>query len=374
MKTLVYETILAGHRLEYIHHVYIGACERPEGQYVFVIPPSYMKQDVSLEWPQKDNIKIVALNENEVLQATQGSNIKKKWHQYRLLRKYARREHPDVVLLIMMMSIVPFLFLPISAGVKIWGIIYRIYLYEQNFMSSKTSFFNRCVYRLFICQTKFEKLFILNDKTSTEKLNKIYKTNKFQYIPDPIPSIDKGKLVNIRSQIGANDHDIIYLHFGGLTKRKGTLCILESLQMMEKSTLSNRIFVFAGRLYPDIRNEFNRLVHELSCKVRIIVYEGFCSYSLLNNLCYSCDAILMPYSNTSQSSGVIGYAAYFRKPVIAPGYGLLGNLVSCYNLGITMNDVSPAEMAGALKNQLPSVKNNYSESHTMKEFINTLLS
>ena len=44
----------------------------------------------------------------------------------------------------------------------------------------------------------------------------------------------------------------------------------------------------------------------------------------------------MPYHITNLSSGVIGYAALFGKPVIGPSKGLLGHLINKYQLGETV--------------------------------------
>ncbi len=53
----------------------------------------------------------------------------------------------------------------------------------------------------------------------------------------------------------------------------------------------------------------------------------------------------MPYSNTAQSSGIIGYCAQFKTPVVVPNHGLLGKLVRRYSLGYTVDLSSSKNVA-----------------------------
>ena len=63
----------------------------------------------------------------------------------------------------------------------------------------------------------------------------------------------------------------------------------------------------------------------------------------------SCDVILTPYKRINTSSGAIGYAAQFKKPVIATGGGLLGKLVNKYHLGVLISDVSGESIADGIR-------------------------
>ena len=373
MTSLVFETRLAGHRLEYIHHIYEGAAKKTDDMFIFVVPSLFEKNKNTLYWENLSNVKFILMPQIEIEKALNGGGIKSKWKQYRLLRKYVRQEKPDRVILIMLMNLIPFLFLPIMRGVKIRGIIYRVFLYDKSVLSRKNLGAHKMVYLLLSKQRKFEKLFVLNDKRSANLFNNLYNTHIFHYLPDPVPIINDQKLRNIREEIGAKEQDHVYLHFGGLSERKGTLRILEALSLMDKSQLDNKIFAFAGKIDPLIKRSFDKVVSQLKDKVRIKVYEGFCPYELINSLCYSCDALLIPYSNTSQSSGVIGYAAHFRKPVIGPNKGLLGAIISHYNMGVTIEDITPKGISKALTMQLPQVGNDYEATHQIGHFVDILL-
>ena len=103
--------------------------------------------------------------------------------------------------------------------------------------------------------------------------------------------------------------------------------------VIEKEKQEKYAFVFAGVIASNIKSEFYRLVEQYRKDIQIIVIEGFLEYDTIGSLCMSCDVILTPYKRINTSSGAIGYAAQFKKPVIATGGGLLGKLVNKYHLG-----------------------------------------
>lgn len=172
---------------------------------------------------------------------------------------------------------------------------------------------------------------MLNDEDSTRTFNS---TSKFRSLPAPVPSVDFSKVKSVRENIGISYDERLLLHFGGLDGRKGTLDILNSIISSKEGELDNICFVFAGRINKNTRDKFYELLNVAKTKAKILVFDKFCSYDFLCNLCYSCDVILMPYHLTNLSSGVLGYAALFHKPVIGPDNGLIGKLINKYHLGI----------------------------------------
>jgi hypothetical protein len=213
-----------------------------------------------------------------------------------------------------------------------------------------------------------DKIYTLNDVGSAKRLNDIYQTANFYYLPDPVPSINKECVKNVRQDLGIKPSDKMYLHFGGLSERKGTLVILEAITKMNPDELSDKVFVFAGVIYDRLKERFYALKKTLDKKARIIVYDEYCPYALINDLCESCDVILIPYQNTSQSSGVIGYASFFNKPVIGPSRGLLGRLVKEYDMGATLDEINADSIRKAVCKKVPAHSCNYHKSHTVSDF------
>jgi hypothetical protein len=84
---------------------------------------------------------------------------------------------------------------------------------------------------------------------------------------------------------------------------------------------------------------------------------------------------LIPYKNSEQSSGVLGYAAQFNIPVVGPSSGLLGKLIKKNKLGYTINDITSASLAYFIsnsKNNENIIINNYLDNRTVSTFIETI--
>jgi len=88
------------------------------------------------------------------------------------------------------------------------------------------------------------------------------------------------------------------------------------------------------------------------------------------------DFVLMPYLSNNMSSGVLGHATKYNKPVVT-GKGLLGEIVEEHRLGISINTSIP-DLSAAIQNlaiSTLSVNNtNFADSHSITQFCNILIS
>lgn len=84
--------------------------------------------------------------------------------------------------------------------------------------------------------------------------------------------------------------------------------------------------------------------------------------------------MLTPYRNTSQSSGAIGYAAQYGKPVIGPLKGLLGYLIKHYRLGYQVDEVCANGIYTAISNfKRISVPDEYVKDNQLSDFLRLCL-
>ena len=357
--------------MEYIHHLYGAATKDSQNKYIFIVNKDFDTVKDKLIWEKSNNIHIISLNNKEQKKCDECNLIKAAWNKSIILKRYINKYGVDRVWLIMFMQLMPFLPILVNNKIKISGILYRIFLYEKDRMSKIRLLLEKLRYRIIINNKSVKNILVLNDDYGVNILNKTFKTDKFKYIPDPVPFIDNSKLSNVRGEFSIKKDDIVYLHFGGLCLRKGTLDIMRAIDIMNYNDLKNKVFVFAGIINNDIKKEFYYLKNKNDNKCRILVFDEFCSYEFINNLCYSCDCILIPYSNTNNSSGVIGYAGYFKKNVISPSKGLLGRLVNENSLGLCIPEINPTNLVNAILTPLPNVNNSkYQETHSIQDFIN----
>ena len=166
----------------------------------------------------------------------------------------------------------------------------------------------------------------------------------------------------------------MFLHFGGLTKRKGTLTILEAIQEIPLSYRETMAIVFAGKVYPDIYDSFYRLIEDLASTIYIKVFDYFCSNEQIADLCHTTDFIMIPYESEAQSSGIISHAAYHNKPVIGPDNGLLGKIIRRNKLGIALKELTPNALAKSMLESIPyQTETKYKHKNTKELFIETIL-
>lgn len=367
MKILVYDSEITGHHLEYMHHIYSYAVNS-ENEFVFVVNKAFIQEKSKFDWPDAPNVEFVYLTDDEQ-KATDGSNLlKSAFKSSLILRKYAKQLGVDRVWLIMLMKLMPFLPFLLPKGVLISGILYRIYLYDKIKFSGMRLFLEQIRYKILSKHKNIGKVFVLNDKESMMQLNKMYKTQNFVYLPDPIPFIDDSKLTSVRDVLSVDASKNIYLHFGALDYRKGTIELLQAIDMLNPEEADERLFVFAGKVNEAMKDEFYNLLNKNRNRQRIKVFDEFCSYEFLNNLCYSCDAILVPYKNAIHSSGVIGYASYFKKPIIGPAAGMLGKIIVQYSMGVLLDEISPESIKKALLQELSKGSDLYVNEHKVENF------
>ena len=148
----------------------------------------------------------------------------------------------------------------------------------------------------------------------------------------------------------------------------------KALDASNKEDMQSRTFVIAGKIYDEIQHDFQSLLIEARKNANVLVFDRFCTYEYLYDLCFTADVILIPYHLTNLSSGLLGYASLFQKPVIGPSGGLIGQLIRSFGLGITISHISSEELLKAInRNQYPQIDSSYAEKNTIDKFINTLL-
>lgn len=368
MKILIHCTSIGGHQLEYIHHLYMGALETIDNEYVFVVPKRFGIDSKNLEWPNASNINIVYIEENKSKQID-GNILKQAFYKSKNLKEYIKKYSIDKVILIDLISYLPFIFLFVHKNVKIRGIIYKIYLYEwkcENIIKKTLDVIKYIIMRQFQI---FEKVFILNDISAPSHLCKLYRTNKFCYLPDPVASLGSYQGINIREELGITSDKIVLLHPGGMLPYKGTLNILKAIDQMQPDECKRLVLITAGQSTP-IQPEFNKLVDKIKNKIQIIHIEGFIPFEQLADLFSTCDFVIIPYLTKSQSSGIVGHAAYYEKPVIVARGGVIGKMVRKWKLGILLDEPSIYCIQEFLSKDIVAYqsKNTYCIDHSVEIF------
>lgn len=372
-RILIFDTVVSGHHIEYIHHLLTKA-NSSNDEYIFYLPEEFEQyKGNNMNWNYNKNVSFIFFNASKNL--NDSSILVASFKMCILLGKAVKEFNVTHVFLISLIAFIPFLPLFVSRKIKVSGIIYQIYLYRwknSSFIQKALDVFKYLILSYSKC---INNIYILNDEASARRFNEIYNSNKYTFIVDPYVPINAKEVdVNFLNIIPKNK---IYFHFGSLSERKGTLEILKAIKLVKPSIQKESTFIFAGKVKKEISEDFYRLISEIkqTNSSQIIIIDRFCEYSLIAELCKKSDILLMPYKVVSQSSGVIGYAAQYNTPVLAPAKGLIGKLVKKYKLGYVIPEVNSYSIAefinkrDILVKQIPS---NYLKENNVDNFINTI--
>lgn len=372
-KILIFEPFLSGHRLEYIHHLHEEAVKNSGTQYYFAVSAQFAEVKENYIWSEADNITFLFLDHRQIQSLQQKSKTVRISGLAGIASKLAKQYKVDETFFISIAEYMPWLPLFFRSRSSISGIIYYIYLYEWKSKKIVGRIKDALTLLSVIPFKKYKHIFLLNDPVAATYMNKKFKTKKFHYLPDPYPplAVNKEKEVNIKESLGIDDKKKIFLHFGSMSYRKGTLNILHAITSLSGGELGNCCFIFAGKVGDDIKERFYNLIDILKDKVQILVFDEFCPPPLLSSLCKICSAILAPYYNTAYSSGIVGYAANFHTPIVVPNEKFIGKLVRRYHLGYLLKDNSAKSIAGFIKDSdtfLTINGNRYMVTHTVDAF------
>lgn len=373
MKILFFEPDLTGHRMEYIHHEVCGAVLHADSSFVFVVPWVFKKSKESFIWPDAQNVSFVFLTDLEYAKCNRTNRPGRIWAVSKTVRKYARLEHADHVFMNTLIDGMPFIPFMMPWYTKISGIIYGCYLWQKDILSRSKYMYYSFLYWLLKRSKRFNKVFLLNDTITVNRLNTECGCNRFGCLPDPVTHIDRDKLKDIRAEYGIESGKTVYLLFP-IAKRKHVLDILDAVGMMDDSELQDKAFMFVGKLDKEIEEAFHNKIEVLRDRCQIITVEKVVPYQTLFNFCYSADVLLTIYDNYHMSSGVLGYCAYFNKCVISISKGLLGHLVRTYNMGICIDKTDADSIADALRAKPSKCYSDYVESHTIERFNEVIFS
>ncbi len=373
MRYLVVTSSVRGHFMEYIHHI-ATSCNYNKNE-LFIATSDDIKEKLPLlTWPKNQKLHWVFFVGSHV---RTGKPLRDAFILTREVGKICKNLEPDQIIFLELMSVMPFCLFLLPRHIQLSGIIYKIYLYRWK----QNNFLRKCEDALKYClmskSKTLNKIFILNDRTVPVFLNKLWKTDKFFYLSDPCVTINQTHRSDFRKQNGIDSSQLLFIHFGDISKRKGTNLLFEIISRMTEEQRQHSCFVIAGKVDNGIKMEFYESYEYWKQNANLMVFDYFCPYDFLGDLCRVADYIVLPYMFSSHSSGVIGYAARYNTPVILPDGGMVSKLVKRYHLG----KVLKGDFVEAFIDAFPlfSSKNvecsdEYLKEHTVSEFVDVILS
>jgi len=364
-RILFFDLAISGHHTEYLYHLINYRFAHPEyPEFVLLTHPGFMERVADLNLPShflENGIRIVhpSLDEMRRLQSKR-SVFSRADEEFRILCKNIEKFKAQCCYL-MDLSIFQFVLGTTYAQncpFAIRGLLFKPY----SAMDDDGPFVEKCFIKLLklrkhmqflwlLRNKKIDQIYVLNNPEAAKYLNERYqKKNLFIALADPI-LIPPGHFDNKAIDVGRDSLQYRFLLFGSLSSRKGIFHVIDALRCLPVTVLSQIEVIFAGKVIDKERDRFRSAISGLQRdrpKIRITLHDEFIPYKAIPVLFLESDCVLLPYSLTGASSGIIGHSALYGKPVIGPAKGLIGKQIKSYGLGIGIEPINGTSLAAAM--------------------------
>ena len=173
-----------------------------------------------------------------------------------------------------------------------------------------------------------------------------------QIIPicDPIKQfqISKSEIAEFKNKFKVPKDKQIFLNFGYLDDRKGMEVFIDACSTLSKEALAKICLLLAGPL-PEYYEKIIEAKLDQVPELEVIRCYGYLPAREVQ-ICFEIsDVVLILYQDFLNMSSVLIRAAMANKPTFATQTGMIGELVSKHNVGITVDATSVSEVSNELK-------------------------
>ena len=330
MKVLFYFSIIGGHNIEFFNHYYTYAITLQTGTFLFVLPEDERIKTILVHTPPPANVQIHYFLPTTVSQG----RLKEYMSQLTFVRKLIKTYSPTDLFFEYLMQNVVTMFLLGFKKVRFHGIIYTVFIRRNKF-----SLIGFMQYTLFRLTPNLQNVYILNDQKAARWFKKVFMSERFKYLPDPTQQ----KLIN-SYPINGIESVIRIAHLGVLSRRKGSLELFDLIDRLTINGVVKYQFTIAGSVDEEIRPHYNQFVERHKNNILVNVIAGFVSYHDFHRIVNDSHFLILPYTKVNQSSGLVGFSALYKKPLIYPKAGLIGELCTQYLLGFPLDSMSVDNM------------------------------
>lgn len=380
---MVFSPWCYGHHPTYLRHLISYWCQQQlSGTLNIVVSEQFLREHADIvaltkKCDDRQSIQFVtiATSEQADLEATT-SGWKRAFKQYQLIRKYASLLKATQGLIIYFDSCQ----LPLVLGLKLpchfSGIYYRPTFYYSCFGDSIPTWQERLQHlreQIFLWRLlhhpQFKTLFCL-DPLAIEPIARLGDRDRLMHLPDPIELSDSDEFsaAKLRANLGIEPHRRIFLSFGRLSEgRKGIPQLVEAVALLSPDLQQQVCLLFVGEPNREQLAAWLTPIRQLAT-VQIVDLYGYVPEADVNAYFQLADVVLAPYQRHVGMSGILLQAAAANKPVLSSDYGLMGELIRRYGLGLAVDSTIPSEIAKGLTRLLVESPDNLVDRVKMREF------
>ncbi|MCU0568764.1 MAG: glycosyltransferase [Oculatellaceae cyanobacterium Prado106] len=196
-------------------------------------------------------------------------------------------------------------------------------------------------------------------------------TGKMVDLADPvqITAGSEADIHSLRQRLAIAPGRQVFLLFGALNGRKGVYQLLDAIALLPPHLSEKICLLLVGQANPQNQVKIQNQIEKLrqSSAVQIITHPVYIPESEVPLYFQLTDIVLAPYPKHVGMSGILIWAAAAQKPVLSSSYGLMGELVRRYRLGLTVNAMEPEAIAQGLV-QFLQADDEIGDRHLMQIF------
>lgn len=373
-RIMLFDLSVRGHHPSYIHHLirYWHAQQLP-GKLEIVVSPRFLQEHSEvIEWVRQHRIEsveftaITAAEESELnSRKSRYQRLLRNFKEWALLCRYVQfLEATKCLLMYFDTCRLPLAFAT-EAPCPVSGIYFRPTFHYQHFHRQNAQpttvstwakdWQEQWLLKRILRRPQLETLFSL-DPFVVEPITHF--PGEFNVVPlvDPVePQAVVGDRPQIlREQLGIDANRQVFLVFGALTERKGLYQLIEAIEHLSPTQCQQICLLLVGESNIQAQLQDRLLALGQAKPIEIITHYEFVPEPDVPAYFHIADVVLAPYQRHVGMSGILLLAAAAQKPVLSTDYGLMGEVVRQYELGVTVDSTVATELAKGIGQFLSS--------------------
>lgn len=363
-KTLMlFDLSIRGHHPSYIRHlIHYWQIQQLIGQLIVVVSPEFLQEHgevVALAAQEpKSTVKFVAIQEAEAAALRSRKSALNRMiralQEWQLLAAYAARLGANHCLVMYFDTYQLPLAVQMPVPCPVSSIYFRPTFHYPTFTHAAPGWKaqlqqwrEKLVIRQVMRHRQLDTLFSL-DPFVVPHLHQLSHRAQAIHLPDPVEvaaPVTTGQVEALRQHLGIDAGRQVLLLFGALTERKGVFPLLEALAELPSGCCQQICLLLVGesKVAAQIDAQLARL-RQIQ-PLQAIAHYQFVPEAAVQVYFHLADLVLAPYQRHVGMSGILLQAAAAQKPVLSSDYGLMGEMVRRYSLGLAVDSTRPAAIA-----------------------------
>lgn len=384
-RILLFDLNHLGHHPGYIQHlVEYWKAKKLSGSLDILVTPSFVQLHTEIvaiaETSELKNINFITISpEEEASISSKSTALKRAFHafnEWKILCKYASKLETTECLIMYFDSIQFPLFLGLKPPCSLSGIYFRPLFHYSDFIDFTPSLRERFWQwrdKLFLSkilkQQCFKSLFCL-DRFVVDPIKAINNSVNTVSLSDPVQVYDdyQVKTEELKREWSIESERTVFLMFGVYRPRKGIEELLSAIELLPTKLAEKVCLLLVGPIGAEsiVKNHVQTIQQKLP--VQVVSHTDFIADREIQPYFKVSDVILAPYQRHIGMSAILVRAASAQKPVLSSNYGLMGELVRRYQLGIAVDTEIPTEIAKGLSQFIKRSPQGCGDINKMKDF------